>query len=117
MRLAQGGPQLVMLDIGPKPAFFDMNLTAIGMCAQQAASLLGGLGQQVNRAVNPNFEDIIFGRKAGKFTLIFQIGAKAAKTCLNHVAGFGVRFDITRQCQKPKCRLQIQICCAGALWQ
>ena len=88
-----------MFDIRAEPTFFDMNFTARWMRTKQASGLFGGFSKKINSTVDAYFNNIIIGCKAGKFALVFQIGAKPAKTSLNHIAGFGVRFNIAWQRQ------------------
>ena len=102
MRFAQGGTKLVMFDVRAEPAFFDMNFTARWMHAKQAPGLFGGFSKKINSTVDADFKNIIIECKAGKFALVFQIGAKPAKTSLDHVTGFGVRFNIAWQRQQAK---------------
>ena len=102
MRFAQGGTKLVVFDIGAEPAFFDMNFTARWMRAKQASGLFGGFSKKINSTVDADFKNIIIGCKTGKFALIFQIRAKPAKTSLNHITGFGMRFNIAWQRQQVK---------------
>ena len=117
MGFAKCRTQFVMFDIWAKSARFYMNLSASRVFTQKPSCLFRRFGKQIDRTIHADCQHIIFTRQAGISSLIFQIGAKSANACLNHVASFWVRFDIAWQGQQAKCRLQIKLAGIGAFWQ
>ena len=86
-----------MFNIGAKAPGFQMNLATRRMLAKEPPTFLGRFGQQINRPVQADSQQIIIGGQAGKAALIFQIGAIAPKAGQNHLAAFRVQANITRQ--------------------
>ena len=86
-----------MLDIGSEAAGLEVNLAAVRMLAKRAPALLCRLGKKVDSTIQPDFQKVVLVLEAGEAPLIFQVGAIAAKTRLDHVAALRMRSHIAWQ--------------------
>ena len=84
-----------------------MHLATCRVLTQKAATFLRRLCQQVDRTVQADFQKVVAILEACEAALIFQIGSVAAKTGLDHVAGFRMGADIARQGQQLQRGLKV----------